>query len=431
MKPILLRYLFFIFVPVVIAFSSGLLLQKGGAASGGLESATRLGNLAAALLQREISDMADQMAREAEPLENPDTSSPVVQAALAGDTVAALGTLSGNLVLSVAYAEAREEESPGDVGGPQRLRAMTEPFPASSISSLRERSGFGAALYFRGGRIAGLGGPDEFAPPTLTESESGTTGSRRTTIATSLGSAVLLPLDPDYPSSTPIHLLVTPANAGLSAPSALAGSLILLAGSGLGLAILLAGVGQRETGGDTRPGSLLALYLLPLGSLWIALALSFHDSGREARGFGQVEMVRALGLLRDAESEPTVGEMGGATGFDVSRFSEGRALESTLDDQLLIQELAELPPPPPSLPATGMLNDGPEALTYASMLEDSGTVLVLTGHGYERPLRFLRLLQAGLGGVASILGLVFVLSVARLHRGREEMRRGKSGAREP
>ena len=308
---------------------------------------------------------------------------------------------------------------------------MTAPFPASSISSLRGRSGFGAALYFRGGRVAGVGGPEEFGPPTLTTLESVTTGSRRTILATSLGQAVLLPLDPDNPNSTPVHLLVAPANAGLSSPFAFVGSLILLAGCGMGLAVLLSGIGGRGPGGDLRPGSLFALYILPLGSLWIALALSFQDSGRQVRDFGQTEMVRALGLLRDAGSGSVVEEMGDATGFDVSRFSEGLPLESTLDDQLLIQELAKLPPPPPSLPAAGILAEGTEALSYASMLEDPGTILVLTGHGYEKPLRLLWLLQAGLGGVASILGLIFVFSAARLHWGREEMRRGKSGAHEP
>ena len=87
--------------------------------------------------------------------------------------------------------------------------------------------------------------------------------------------------------------------------------------------------------------------------------------------FAQTEMVRALGLLRDAGSELDVSEIGKATGFDVSRFSEGRTLKSTLDDQLLIQELASLPPPPPSLPTTGTFANGPEVLTYASMLERS------------------------------------------------------------
>jgi len=431
MKPTLLRYLFFIFVPVVIAFSSGLFLHKRRAVSRSLESATRLGSLTAVLLQREIGDMAAQMADQAAPLENPDSSSPVVQAAMAGDTVAALGTLSGGLVLSVAYSEAREGESPGEAGGPPRLRAMTAPFPAPSISSLHGRSGFGAALYFRGERVVGIGGPEGFAPPTLTDPESGTMGNARTTIATSLGPAVLLPLSPDYPSSTPVQLLVTPANAGLSAPSPLAGLLTLLVGCGLGLAILLVGIGRRKQGEDSRPGFLLALYLLPVGSLWIALALSYQVSGREARDFGQGEMVRALGILRDSGRELEAGELGDATGFGVSRFSEGRTLESTLDDQLLIQELAELPPPPPNLPTTGIVADGPEALTYASILEDPSTILVLTGHGYEKPLRLLWLLQAGLGGVASILGLIFVFSAARLHWGREEMRRGKSGAHEP
>jgi hypothetical protein len=105
MRSSLSRYSFLLVLPAVLALLSGFLLQERNAVSRSLESAERLGNLTAILLQKEVGGMAAELARQAGPLENPDSTSPVVQAAMAGDTVAALGTLSGELVLSVALAQ--------------------------------------------------------------------------------------------------------------------------------------------------------------------------------------------------------------------------------------------------------------------------------------------------------------------------------------
>jgi hypothetical protein len=104
---------------------------------------------------------------------------------------------------------------------------MTAPFPVSSLESLRGRTGYGAALYLRRGRVEGEGGPEGFGPQTLSGRETGSDREGRSTVAASLGPAVILPLDRDFQGSSPVELLVAPGDAGIHSPLPLAGMLVL------------------------------------------------------------------------------------------------------------------------------------------------------------------------------------------------------------
>jgi hypothetical protein len=248
------------------------------------------------------------------------------------------------------------------------------------------------------------------------------------TLATDLGSAVLLPLDARHPASAPVHLLVFPDRAAFSSPSPLPEALIVLLGAAMGLAILL--TGKFHEGGRSVLPACFLLYLAPVGALWVALMSSGKKMDEEAVRFGQMEIVRALALLRDSGERLEVPVLAEATGFGVTRLQAGEVAASTLEHRGLLSRLAGLPEPRPSLPATGEVEFGSGTVPYGSMIEKDGSVLVLTGAGKEgRALRVTRLIQAGAGGAASLLGLMVMINAFPLRPGRGGRRRERTGAR--
>ena len=91
MRDSLLRYLLWVLLPVGIGI---LLSQQLATRETELQdqaSTSRIGKLAARLFSEEMGIRAGELALEAPILTNPDPSSPMIQAAQRGDTVAAIG----------------------------------------------------------------------------------------------------------------------------------------------------------------------------------------------------------------------------------------------------------------------------------------------------------------------------------------------------
>jgi hypothetical protein len=427
MRPTVTRYLLFVLLPTALAFSFAHQVQKNVAESRSLESARRLGNLTSVLLRSEMAELASELVAQARPPANPDTTSPIVKAALRGDTLAALGTLEGELVLSVALAETARDDS---LRSPV-FRAETSAFPASALGSLEGRSGFASALYLRGEQVKGGGRGDSLEPKVLSETVTRSTRRGPARVVTGVGTGLVLPLDPQNTASTPVHLLVVPGQAGVPRPRPILEALILLAGILGGLALILA---RRDTAGRLAESPLVALlplYLLPLATLWVSLILSGHKLDRAVVAFDGLEMVRALGMLREAEGPIRLSAITAATGFGATRTRPGEGLESSLEEEDLIRRLAELPAPQPSGPSIGTMGGDSYGVTYASMTETDAGALILTTAKNEEPLRIGRLFQAGLGGAASLLGLLWVFSASRSRRDRVGMLPMRNEAHEP
>jgi hypothetical protein len=416
MRPATTRYLLFVLLPTALAFALAHLVRETKAEARSLESARRLGSLTTVLLREEMADQASQLLARATPRANPDTTSPVVQAALRGDTVAALGTLEGELVLSVALAETEREDSLE----PPLLRAEMSAFPASALGSLAGRTGFTSALYLRGDQVKRGGPGDSLQLKVLSEKLTHATRRGPAPAVTEIGKGLVLPLDPQHPTSTPVHLLVVPGRAGVPRALPVLEALILLAGILGGLVLILAGRGTAGGLARSPLTGLLPLYLLPVATLWVSLILSGQQLDRAVFDFDRLEMVRALGLLRDAGRSVELAEITGATGFGATRIRQDGGVGSSLEDEPLIRRLAGLPPPQPSGPSTGSIGREFSEVRYASMAESDDVVLILSAQTTEGSLRTGRLFQAVLGGVASLLGLLWVFSASRSRRGREE-----------
>lgn len=427
MRPAITRYLLFVLLPTALAFALAYLVRETEAEARSLESARRLGSLTTGLLREEMADQASQLVARATPRVNPDTTSPVVQAALRGDTVAALGTLEGELVLSVALAEAGREDS---LDAPL-LRAEMSSFPASALGSLAGRTGFTSALYLRGDQVKREGPGDSLLFQVLPETLRHATRRGPAAAVTEIGKGLVIPLDPQHPTATPVDLLVVPGRAGVPGAFPILAALILLAGITGGWVLFMA-VRSTSAGLTGSPlTGLLPLYLLPLTTLWISLILSGQQLERAVFDFDRLEMIRALGLLRDAGRSVELAEITGATGFGATRMAPDGGMESSLEDETLIRRLVELPPPRPSGPSTGTVEREPSEVRYASMSETDDGVLILTAPKNEGTFRTGRLFQAGLGGAASLLGLLWVFSASRSRRGREERPPTRTEEREP
>ena len=134
MRSSLLRYLLWVLLPVGVSSVAAQTLSRGETTSLRVESASRLGNLAVLLFSEEMGARSGELIQEAPILTAPDSRSPLIQAALRGDTVAALGKSEGELFLSVALAEVLEAST--EEAGPEnqptspvslQVRASTAP----------------------------------------------------------------------------------------------------------------------------------------------------------------------------------------------------------------------------------------------------------------------------------------------------------------
>jgi hypothetical protein len=400
MRRLLLGYLLWVVVPVSFATGIGRAWADKAAEGRILESGVRFGALARELLMTEMGARTGELAGEAPVLTDPDETTPIIRTALQGDTVAALGTLSGDLVLSVALAEEAEN------GLGRRIRAITEPFLPDFPSRFRGAMGYSAALYFRGERV--LAEPDGFGPGSLGSRDLEVSSEEAFLLNTSTGPAVLSSLVGGPTSAPTLHALVGPA---VSSPASLPGvpsRLTLLLGATFGGLFLMAGIlGATERGRAGR-GFRVAAYTLPVVIMWIGLL----DTGQWLRtndaDFTRSELVRVQAVLSGLEPrlEPT--RLAQATRFEVTRISK-EAVESTLEAGPALEALKEISVPASGPPSVGMVSSGTARLAYAGARPDSGTVLVVSTPigGESKTPRWILLVV--LGAATSMLGLVFLL----------------------
>ena len=393
-------YFLWVLVPVATAFGLSQTLIQRTYQLRKLESGERFGRLTAVFFLEQMSARATELSLAAPILSDPDRSSSVIQAALRGDTVAALGTLSGELTLSVALVE-QEADSPE-----VQIRAMTQPFPPHFLTRLHGSVGYPGALYLRGQRVTEE--PPGFGPEALPDGGSNLTAGSPDTLPTASGVGVLVPLGDALPAAAPLQLLIAPSLPALYTPPFWRGPGALLLGAGLGIFVLLLLLREREPNGPSRINLLsLVAYVTPMGTLWLGLLGQGEKVDLNRGDFSRGEMVRVMAMLREGGEKLGHEAIAQATGFGVTRIVN-EEVESTLDEGPPLIEVRGLPLPPSSLPTTGVVSDELASFAFATVREGPEQRLILTRPSNEEPLRRVRLLLAGLGGAASLLGMMFL-----------------------
>lgn len=397
MRDSLTPYLFLVLLPVTLAGVMGHYLTTRESQALSRESTARLGRTGAALLAGEMGAQTRTLAREASLLTDPDPASPLIRAALLGDTVAALGASSGQVTLSLALAE--------ESGDSLQVRATSAPFPAKAMDLFSSRTGQGAALYLRGRKARGA--PVDFGAASLPGRDNPASGT-----GTPLPpGSVVLPLAAPGATTSPAQLLVAPLSPperGL--PLWQTGAILLLALTLCGAAwVLLSGKGRGPGGW----AALISLTGLPLLLLWLLLGQMNRVMEAEAQEILRGDMVRVLALLKDAGSFLAPEEVPETSGFQLLRKRSGEVLFTTLPPGPTLTALIRIPLPPPAFPTLGKVGAGNAAVVYAIFREGPGQGLLLAAPDPAGELREYRLLLAVLGGVASLLALGFLLGSPR------------------
>lgn len=391
------RYVLWVLLPLGLAGVTGHYLSLTENRALARESATRLGRTGVALLAGEMGKQAAALTREATLLTNPDPASPLIRAAMKGDTVAALGTSSGELTLSLALAQG--------TGDSLQIRATTTPFPGQALDLFHTRTGRGIALYLRGrkARAAPVDFGGEALPgisPAGQEIQEGIPAG-----------GVLLPLlEPDAGSS-PARILVGPPGAAGAEPRLWPTLLaVFLAWAMGGFTWRL--LSPRRTGGG-RVLVLLSVTGVPLLVLWLLLGYLGSQVEGRADELLRGDMVRVLAILKDAGGLLSLEEVPGTSGFHVLRKGGEEVLASTHPPGPTLAALVKLPLPAPAFPTLGKMEADGSRLVYAVMREAPGQGLLLSAPDTEEGLAGFRLLMGGSGGVASLLALGFLVAASR------------------
>ncbi len=388
MRPLSLRYLLWVLLPVAAAGAAGHLLQTRESLSVSRASTHHLGGVAALLLRGRMAALAGELGAEALEVPNPDPSSPLLSAALAGDTVVALGKVPEGITLSLALAE-----GPGDS---LRIRAATAPFPQGPLELFRNRTGLGIALYLRGAR--GLASPPDFGPATLPP------GGSRAEGRLSSGNAFLPLAGPQASSSSPARILVGPPRPTQDTPGRRGWFwLLLLFWTPLGL------WGADRTGPPAaRRVPALTLNGLPLLLLWALLFGITKETGETRDDALRGDLVRVLALVKEEAAALPGPELQESVGIHLARSRNGVLLESTLPAGELEARILTLPLPPPTYPTTGQVEVARGFFTYARARTEEGETLTLLRPSSPEAHGRLALLLSFLGGGASILSLGYL-----------------------
>jgi hypothetical protein len=381
-----------VLVPMGTAGFAGHFLVHGESRNLQMESTARMGRTASALLSGEMSLRTEALALDAPVIPQPDTTSPLMRAALAGDTLAALGTAPDGVTLSLALAEA--------AGDSTRIRASTVPFSIQSLGLFRTRTGRGVALYLRERKA--LSTPEDFGPRTLPN-----TGAAGTdTLPTLPQGSGIFPLSPTGTTPSPARLLVAPMVSQVS-PLPLGRTGLIILGTWIlgGLAWFLLLRSSPASPGALR---LLPVTGIPLLALWLLLGFQAREVDREARALLRGDMVRILAILKDGGNFLPMETIPEVTDFQVFREKNGEILATTLPPGPLQAGLLRAPLPPPTHPALGRVDTGGSETLYAALLEAPEQGLFLTAPVDPRGTRRLHLLMALLGGLASLVAMTFL-----------------------
>lgn len=375
-----------VLLPVGLAGFAGHLISNLEGEAIADESTARLGRLGASLLRGEMGYRSASLSREAGAVTDPDLRSPLIRAALDGDTVAALGTSSGELTLSLALTRS--------AGDSLELRAITAPFAAETLDLLRARAGLRTALYLRERKARGS--PEDFGPARLPEDAQGS----------ALQGSILLPLTGSGSGPSPARILVAPI-APRSSSFTLRRSLflILLAWSAAGLLWLIP---VRQRGSTRHRARRLTLIGVPLLLLWILLANQERTVAIDAGTLLRQDLVRVLAAIQDAGEFLSAEEIPAATGFLLVERSGGRVLNPDLPPGLDAGMLLAIPVLESRTPTLGKIEDHGRQIVYAGLAGSTESELLLIAPEAGEGLESFRLLLAGLGGMASFLALGFL-----------------------
>lgn len=436
MRPSLSSHALLVVAPVLVAAAAAFALAGSQRAALQLSSAVRLGRVTGALFRGEMAATAGRLTEGARPLPASEVTSSMADVARRGDTVAALGTVSGKLVLSVALpGENPPGREAGESPSPPGVRGATEPFRPRALHLLGSRTGMRSALYFRGNRV--LAHPPEFGPSTLEEAfeadapDAPAPSSDRRSMPISPapsflsldpGPTALLPIASGGETPPPLNLLVTPSPTPAGGTMPWGPPLLLVVSCAGGL--LLAWQGRRY--GGRLP--VLASSALPVAALWIVVLAWSVRAETWVEEAETRDLIRTLALLEASPGEG--GEAGldgkepdrgkeregaspepegpaGAGGYEMARIRNGTVVSSTLPEETLERLLARLPPPPVAFPVTGELPEpGPGAYGAGGGGEED---LILLFRPERREARVASPMRLGaLGGGASLLSLLFL-----------------------
>jgi len=417
-------FLLLVVLPLGLVASAGSVLVARSTESALLDARARVGGAAARMFRQDMGELAHAMARVAQPIANPDLESPAIQAALRGDTVAALGSAGETLQLTVVIADQIEPPQAGRPLGNARIRVGAMPFQPSFLRTLEENTGYRSAIYFRGKRTAVS--RDGFGPETLSESQLARLGSEPggTSIRWAEGEGVLVPVTGAQGAPVTVAVLVAPSGTAelqwgsraLIATQAATLIVVLLVGW------LVLGRGPCEATSAWPParGGLITsviLALILLGWVWTLLARMESTTREDVQELTSRELVRALAVARADPARFSVTFTNEAWGFDATRVQDGQVEASSIEtaaDGLLL-----LPTPPPSFPISGEVSLGQEDHLYAGARLPDGSVLFVTLPTSGETLGRLRvlLLMLGLAGVLPVsLYLARVISALRHRR---------------
>ena len=416
-------FLLLVVLPLGLVASVGSVLVARSTESAVLDARARMGGAAARMFRQDMAELAQALARDAQPIANPDLESPAIQAALRGDTVAALGSAGETLQLTVIIADEIEPPRTGRPLGSARIRGDAMPFQPSFLQTLEGNTGYRSAIYFRGKRTAVS--RDGFGPETLSESQLARLGSEPggTSIRWGESEGVLVPVTGAQEAAATVAVLVAPSGTAeirwgsraLIATQAATLIVVLLVGW------LILGRGPCEAvsawppprGGVITSG-ILALILL--GWVWTLLARMESTTREDVQELTSRELVRALSVAKADPARFSVTFVSEAWGFDATRVRDGQVEASSMETEA--DGLLLLPTPPPSFPISGEVSLGQEDHLYAGAELPDGSVLFVTlptpGQALDS-LRFL-LLVLGLAGVVPVsLYLARVISALRHH----------------
>ena len=268
---------------------------------------------------------------------------------------------------------------------------------STGLSGTRGPSTFGATAWTRA--------PEGFGPDSLAGEGLRLSGPEPTAFLTQAGMGTLLPFSETGSSSAPLHLLVAPSLP--SAPALPWGTnrVFFFAGAVLGLLTLMRRNGGKESWAKV---SLLLAYGAPMSVMWIGIATGGFGIKNRDTEFRKGEMVRVLAVLQEGDEDLPPEVLARAIDFDVTRLS-GDTARTTIKNECHLRRTVGLPLPTSSLPSTGTMDTDPIPTIFASALSTAAHRTILTGPKNRRDLRRSQLILAGLGGMASLLGLIFLV----------------------
>lgn len=402
-------YLIGVLLPVGLAGLGAFFLTSRAGDASARASLVRMGGLARVIFREEMGQQTAEMATTAPLLENPDPSTPILRAALQGDTVAALGLAGPDLVLSVALAVREEPEGGGQPSPTLQLRAVTRPFPARSLTRFHSRTGLHVALFLRGTLAAAA--PPAFGPSLVQGPRLEGRSHHR----------LVLPVAPSDQGDAPAQLLVESPGLMNGGPTSLQLFFLLCLPilPGLGLSFLLMALDRR---GGAEPGKVaqIGLTALPLVGLWFLVAVTGNQARSGAEQIQERDLLRSVALLKEVASNVDPNFVAEGTGFHLLQRAGDSTVSTTLTDEILLDAAMALPPPEADLPTQGFLDSGEERWAFAAArVRPSEVLILLADPALAGPGR-LDLHLYGIAGLASLLCLGFPLFRRSAPRERDE-----------